>query len=155
MYIENCTKEINIFISDTHSSLCDIQGLSYESSGKQTIELVSGDDFIMKHKISEIDFLKIDIEGAEFDAIPGFEESITNGKIKAIQFEYGYINISTKKLLVYYYNYFERKGYVIGKIFQKIVEFRKYEFKYEDFIGPNFIAVKKTETELITALRRK
>ena len=155
LYKENCTKEINIFVSDTHSSLYDIQGLPYESSGKQSIELVSGDDFMKQNNISEIDFLKIDIEGAEFDAILGFEKNITNGTIKAIQFEYGYINISTKKLLVDYYNYFESKGYVIGKIFPKIVEFRKYEFKYEDFIGPNFIAVKKTETELISALKRK
>ncbi len=155
LYKENCTKEINIFVSDTHSSLYDIQGLPYESSGKQIIELVSGDDFMKDNKINEIDFLKIDIEGAEFDAILGFEKNITKGTIKAIQFEYGYINISTKKLLVDYYNYFESKGYIIGKIFPKIVEFRKYEFKYEDFIGPNFIAVKKTETELIDALKRK
>jgi FkbM family methyltransferase len=155
LYKENCTKEINIFLSDTHSSLYDIQGLPYESSGKQTIELVSGDDFMKQNNISEIDFLKIDIEGSEYDAILGFDENITKGTIKAIQFEYGYINISTKKLLVDYYNYFESKGYIIGKIFPKIVEFRKYEFKYEDFIGPNFIAVKKTETELINALKRK
>jgi FkbM family methyltransferase len=155
LYKENCTKEINIFISDTHSSLYDIQGLPYESSGKQTIELVSGDDFMKDHKISEIDFLKIDIEGAEFDAILGFEKNIAKGTIKAIQFEYGYINISTKKLLIDYYDYFESKGYILGKIFPKTVEFRKYEFKYEDFIGPNFIAVKKTETELINALKRK
>jgi FkbM family methyltransferase len=155
LYKENCTKEINIFISDTHSSLYDIQGLSYESSGKQTIELVSGDAFMKEHKLNEIDFLKIDIEGAEFDAILGFEKSISNGTIKAIQFEYGYINISTKKLLIDYYNYFESKGYAIGKIFPKIVEFRSYAFKYEDFIGPNFIAVKKTEIELINALKGK
>lgn len=155
LYKENCTKEINIFASDTHSSIYDIQGLHYESSEKQTIELVSGDDFMKANNISEIDFLKIDIEGSEYDAILGFDENITKGTIKAIQFEYGYINISTKKLLIDYYNYFESKGYILGKIFPKIVEFRKYEFKYEDFIGPNFIAVRKTETELINALRRK
>ncbi len=108
-----------------------------------------------QNNISEIDFLKIDIEGSEYDAILGFNENITKRTIKAIQFEYGYINISTKKLLIDYYEYFESKGYVLGKIFPKIVEFRKYEFKYEDFIGPNYIAVRNTETELINALRRK
>jgi len=44
---------------------------------------------------------------------------------------------------------------VLGKIFPKTVEFRKYEFKYEDFLGPNFIAVKNTETELINILKKK
>ncbi len=155
LYKENCTKEINIFTSDTHSSLFDIQGLSYESNEKQTIELIKGDDFIKKFKINEIDLLKIDVEGAEYDVLLGFEKQIKLGKIKMIQLEYGYINITTKKLLIDYYNFFESRGYVIGKIFPKTVEFRKYEFKYEDFLGPNFIAVKKTEVELINLLMRK
>lgn len=155
LYKQNCTKEINIFPSNTHSSIVDIKGLSYESSDKQKIEMVKGDDFLRDYKISEIDLLKIDIEGAEYDAILGFEEHIAAGKIKVIQFEFGYINISTKHLLIDFYNYFENRGYIIGKIFPKNVEFRKYEFKYEDFLGPNFVAVKKTELELINLLSKK
>ncbi|MGJ3235806.1 FkbM family methyltransferase [Marivirga sp.] len=155
LYKTNTSKEINIFNSNTHSSLVDIQGLSYESTQKQTIELTKGDDFLKEHKIDEVDLLKIDVEGAEFDALLGFDEHISNGKIKMIQFEYGYINITTKKLLIDFYNYFESKGYLLGKIFPKTVEFRKYEFKYEDFLGPNFIAVKKTETDLINLLEKK
>lgn len=155
LYRDNCSKEINIFTSDTHSSLYDIQGLPYDSNEKQSIELINGDDFLQNNKISTVDLLKIDVEGAEYDAIVGFEKHIEQGKIKAIQFEYGYINISTKKLLIDFYNYFKSKGYIVGKIFPKTVEFRKYEFKYEDFLGPNFIAVKKTETELINILTNK
>ncbi len=155
LYKDNCTKQINIFDSDTHSSLYNIQGLSYKANQKQTIELIRGDNFMNDYKINEIDFLKIDVEGAEYDVINGFEEHINQGKIKAIQFEYGYINITTKYLLIDYYNYFNSKGYVLGKIFPKTVEFRKYEFKYEDFLGPNFIAVKKTETDLINLLTKK
>lgn len=155
LYINTCTKEINILPSNTHSSLIDVQGLKDETIEKQTIELINGDDFMRKKNISEIDLLKLDVEGVEYEAILGFEEHITNGKIKMIQFEYGYINISTKRLLIDFYNYLENKGYLVGKIFPKTVEFRKYDFKYEDFLGPNFIAVKKTETELIDLLVRK
>jgi FkbM family methyltransferase len=155
LYKTNCTQEINLFNSNTHSSLVDIQGLSYESNQTESIELIKGDDFMKDHDIQEVDLLKIDVEGAEYDALLGFDEHIASGKIKMIQFEYGYINISTKKLLIDFYNYFESKGYVLGKIFPKTVEFRKYEFKYEDFLGPNFIAVKKTETDLINLLKNK
>jgi FkbM family methyltransferase len=154
-YKENCISKINMFTYDEHSSIYNIQGSPYELHGQQTIELVRGDDFIKNSEISEVDFLKIDVEGAEYDALLGFEQTIKEGKIKAIQFEYGYINITTKKLLVDYYDFFEKEGYVLGKIFPKIVEFRKYEFKYEDFLGPNYIAVKKSEVELINALKRK
>ena len=155
LYDKNCTQEINLFTSHTHSSIYDIQGISYQPTDKRTITLVRGDDFMTEQEIAVIDFLKIDIEGAEYDALVGFKNAIKMGNIKAIQFEYGYINITTKKLLLDFYHFFEENGYVLGKIFPKIVEFRKYEFKYEDFIGPNFIAVKKSETKLIDLLSKK
>jgi FkbM family methyltransferase len=155
LYKENCSQEINLYNSDTHSSLVDIQGLSYERTGKQIIRLTRGDDFLASFNLKSIDLLKIDIEGAEYDALLGFSESIKKGIIKAVQFEYGYINITSKKLLIDFYNFFETNGYCLGKIFPRVVEFRPYRFKYEDFLGPNFIAVKKTETELIEALKRK
>lgn len=152
LFKENCDLEINLFNSNEHSSIYDIEGLPQGSDQKQTIELVRGDDFIRDHNIASVDFLKLDIEGAEYDALLGFENAIKHGTIKAVQFEYGYINISTKKLLIDYYNFFEANGYILGKVFPKIVEFRKYHFKYEDFIGPNFIAVKKAEKTLINML---
>jgi len=155
LYRENCSKEINVFSSSEHASIIEIQGLEEVSKNKLAIYLVKGDDFMMENRIESIDFLKLDIEGAEYDALLGFENSIREGRIKAIQFEYGYINISTKKLLIDYYRFFESNGYVVGKIFPKTVEFRKYEFKYEDFIGPNFIAVKRSETKLIDLLQKK
>jgi FkbM family methyltransferase len=154
LFHENCSLEINIFNSDLHSSLYDVQGAQYALNQKQTIELVRGDDFMKENNIEFIDVLKLDTEGAEYDALLGFENSIKNGKIKLIQFEYGYINITTKKLLIDYYNFFEEKGYVVGKVFPKKVEFRKYSFIHEDFIGPNFVAVKRTETELIASLSK-
>ena len=155
LFNDNCSKEINIYPTDTHSSIYEIQGMSDKSNHTQTISLIKGDDFLHNHNISEVDLLKIDVEGAEYETILGFDEHIKNGKIKAVQFEYGYINITTNKLLIDFYNYFESNGYLLGKIFPKTVEFRKYEYKYEDFLGPNYIAVKKTETELINLLMNK
>ncbi|MEN8248479.1 MAG: FkbM family methyltransferase [Bacteroidota bacterium] len=155
LFSENCTKEINIFKSHTHSSIYDIKGVPYQTTDTQTIELIRGDDFVNENDITEIDFVKLDLEGAEYDAIIGFENLLKGKNIKAIQFEYGYINITSKKLLLDFYTLLNDYGYSIGKIFPKIVEFRDYEFKYEDFIGPNFIAVNNEEEELINTLRKK
>ncbi len=155
LFKANCELSINLFASNEHSSIYDIEGLPIGSDQQQKIELVRGDDFIKDNHIDSIDFLKLDVEGAEYDALLGFENAIKNGAIKAVQFEYGYINITTKKLLIDYYTFFKANGYVLGKVFPKIVEFRKYHFKYEDFIGPNFIAVKKTETALIKMLSNR
>lgn len=155
LFSENCTRKINVFNSTAHSSIYDVQGLSYDAVKTVDIDLVSGDHFLEENKIQQVDLLKLDLEGAEYDALIGFGNYIKTGKIKMIQFEYGYINITTKKLLIDFYNFFEANNYIIGKIFPKNVAFRKYEFKYEDFIGPNFIAVHKSEHELIKALEKK
>lgn len=153
LYKETCSREINIFNANTHSSLYDAQGLSQQPNQKLKIDLVRGDDFLVEHKIDTVDFLKLDIEGAEYDALIGFENAIKNGRIKAIQFEYGYINISTRKLLIDFHTFLEANKYVVGKIFPKTVDFRKYHFKHEDFIGPNFLAVKESEIELLNSFK--
>jgi FkbM family methyltransferase len=155
LYSENCLKKINLFPSHTHSSLYDIQGLPYNPVNTTTIELVTGDSFLEENGIKNVDLLKLDLEGAEYDALVGFQNALKNGMIKLIQFEFGYINITTKKLLIDFYKFFESFDYSVGKVFPKTVEFRKYEFKYEDFLGPNYVAVKKSETGLIERLKKK
>ncbi|MFW6042890.1 MAG: FkbM family methyltransferase [Marinilabiliaceae bacterium] len=155
LYSSNETRSINIFNSHTHASIFDIEATSNSPVGKDTIELVQGDEFLQENRIKSIDFLKLDLEGAEYDAIKGFENSFREKIIKMVQFEYGYINISTKKLLIDFYNFFEDHGYLLGKVFPKIVEFREYKAKYEDFLGPNFIAIDKNEKELIELMKKK
>jgi FkbM family methyltransferase len=49
------------------------------------VEVIRMDEFIKKNKIGEIDFLKIDTEGANYEAIEGF--GIELNKIKVIQTE--------------------------------------------------------------------
>ena len=155
LFSENTTKEINIFPSSTHSSIYEIEGVKHRITDSIKIELVKGDNFLSENDISIIDFLKLDVEGAEFDALMGFKNILKKQNIRLIQFEYGYINITTKKLLIDYYNFFEDLGYIIGKVFPKTVEFREYNFIYEDFIGPNFVAVRKDDDELIQLLSNK
>lgn len=148
LYSENAKKEIQIYDSHTHSSLYELKGVNYSAQKTELIELVTGDSFLQKNNINKIDFLKLDVEGAELDALRGFENSLKEKKVRAIQFEYGYINITSKNLLADYYDFFERHNYQIGKIYPKRVEFREYHFRQEDFIGPNFIAIHKSDDEL-------
>lgn len=154
LYSDKCSKEINLFSSNTHSSIYNIQGIHYQPKATETIHLIKGDDFLADESIDQLDFLKLDLEGAEYDALIGFNKALDDKRIRIIQFEYGYINITTKKLLIDFYHLFESKGYRIGKIFPKLVEFRKYDFKYEDFLGPNFIAVKEEDHSLIRLLEK-
>ena len=148
LYNEHQKKEIKIYDSHTHSSLYEIKGIDYSVQKTELIELVTGDSFMKENKIEKIDFLKLDIEGAELSALQGFEKAISENKIRMIQFEYGYINITSKNLLVDYYDFFKKHNYILGKIYPKSVEFRNYKFKHEDFIGPNYIAIHESDTAL-------
>jgi FkbM family methyltransferase len=155
LFSSECTKEINLFNSNTHSSLYDSQGVNYSVNDKIAIQLITGDSYLEEQNINQVDFLKIDIEGAEYDALLGLEKALQKGAIKAIQFEYGYINLSSKNLLGDFYSLLESHNYVLGKIYPKRVDFRKYLRKHEDFIGPNFIAVHKSEKILIEHLGKE
>lgn len=55
----------------------------------QPVELRTLDDFCVEHNVREIDFLKIDTEGADLDVLKGAEQMISNGSIKMIQVESG------------------------------------------------------------------
>jgi len=149
IYSKTTNIQINQFISsDEHASLYDVKGAGYITSEATLIDLINGDEFLNAEKFDFVDFVKLDIEGAEMDALQGFVKSIKKRKIRMIQFEYGYINITTKNLLLDYYEFFEEYGYILGKLYPKHVEFRKYSFKDEDFIGPNYIAIRNDDDEL-------
>lgn len=152
LYSEPKELTINIYPSSTHASLYDLKAVPYESLRKEKIQLISGDQFIQENKIAKVDFIKLDVEGSELDALKGLSTALQNKVVRLIQFEYGYINITTKNLLVDYYDLLSRHNYIIGKLYPKKVEFRKYNFKYEDFIGPNMIAIHSEDTELLNLL---
>ncbi|NJN43191.1 MAG: FkbM family methyltransferase [Flammeovirgaceae bacterium] len=153
LYKESRKVKINIYPGSEHSSFHDIKGVSYEVVQQEEIETTTGDQFMKEMDIEKVDLLKLDVEGAEMDALLGFSVALASQKIRLVQFEYGYINITSKVLLADYYDFFEKYGYRIGKIYPKSVEFKKYEHKHEDFIGPNFLAVHKDDTELIRLLQ--
>jgi FkbM family methyltransferase len=114
-----------------------------------------GSDYCKKHKISSIDFLKVDVEGEEHNVLKGFEEMLNSKSIRVIQFEYGQINIINKFLLRDFYLFFDSYGYSIGKIYPQYVDFYKYDFSKEDFIGPNFIAILNEEKEIKEKLSQR
>jgi len=111
-----------------------------------------GDSYIQENNIQEIDFLKIDTEGNEHLVLEGLHDTLQKGNIRVIQFEYGKINIITRFLLRDFYQLFNESGYIVGKLYPRTVEFKDYELDNENFYGSNFIAVKKTETEIIQLL---
>ena len=106
-----------------------------------SVNTISGDTFCDEQNIDEIDFLKIDVEGAENKVLMGFLRKIKEGKIKAIQFEYGPQNVESRFLLKDFYDLLERNGYRIGKIYPTWIDWSGYSIEKENFILSNFLAL--------------
>lgn len=121
---------------------------------KRVANILTGDDYMERMGLSHIDFLKIDVEGAELEVLRGFSDAIRQGKIKVIQFEYGYANGDANSLMKDFYAYLTPAGYEIGKIWTAGVRFSPFSYSANNFdSGPNYLAVLGKEKKLIDSLR--
>jgi FkbM family methyltransferase len=124
------------------------------SEGKMvTSNIRTGAGYCKDKGIDRIDFLKIDVEGAENLVLEGFAGLLQGQRIRCIQFEYGFANGDAHFLMKDFFDFFERFGYVVGKIWQNGVTFSPFNYELNNFhSGPNFCAVAKSDRELITYL---
>jgi FkbM family methyltransferase len=115
--------------------------------------VMRGEDFLAREGIRDVDFLKLDVEGAEHLVLEGLAEQLRGQRVRFVQFEYGRVNILTRFLLRDFYQLFASYGYVVGKIYPDYVDFREYDLGDEDFLGPNYLAGRASDPALIR-LRR-
>jgi FkbM family methyltransferase len=144
------------FSAEHHGVATCVAGFSevfhqYQPEARQ-VRTTTGDAYCMTKNITAIDFLKIDVEGFEPQVLKGFEAMLRAGKIDVLQFEYGYINIDTHFLLKDFYDYLCQFNMTIGKIYPNHVQFRPYRHMDEDFLGPNYLAVRSERNDLISVL---
>lgn len=86
-----------------------------------------------------IDFVKLDIEGHELDALNGFGDALKF--VKIIQFEFGGCNIDTRTYLRDFWYFFAKNNFELYRItpFGKI-KIKKYRELDEFFSTTNFLA---------------
>jgi len=94
-------KKLKLFASslaDGSASLHKRKDSFFEdrSYSEQIVDVVSLDQFIDEQKIEFVDFIKLDIEGHEFEALRGLEKSISALKIGAFSFEFGSGNLNSR-----------------------------------------------------------
>jgi len=115
--------------------------LAVENFEWRTGLTMTGDQYAHSRRLDRIDFLKLDVEGAEGLVIDGFAETIASNRVGIIQFEYGFANVLSRFLLVDAYRKLTPYGYQLGLLGPNGVEFRDYMLTHETFVGPNYIAV--------------
>jgi len=99
---------------------------------EEKIHLDTALNYIERHKIKKINFIKIDVEGNELKTLNGFGKYLNPDFIDFIQFEYGGANIDSHVNLLDFYILFEKNGFKIYKMMKNGLE---------NFVCQNYIAI--------------
>lgn len=130
-----------------------VLNLRHDNSVLRKAVVVNPMTYTEYNNINYIDYLKIDTEGHEYSVLEGFIPLLEKGNVGCIQFEYGYVCILTKKLLIDFYQLLTPYGYLIGKLTPTGVKFKDYILPDEDFQGPDYIAVHESRQDIINLSR--
>jgi len=141
--LSNIPGETEIHYSSEHDGLTSTFSLdTIPDAQALSVRIDRGDKYCQRSAVKAIGMLKIDVEGAEPNVLAGFGDLIHPDAIPIVQFEYGRVNIESKYLLRDFYHYFHERGYLVGKLFPDGLRIREYSSWDEDFLGPNYVAVR-------------
>lgn len=127
-----------------------------DESVLRTARVMTGDDYCEENGILAIDLLKIDAEGVDYKVINGFEKLLSRRAIRLIQFEYGYAAVCTRFLVGDFVSFFEKFGYRVAPLRSQGIDLSQYSVIWNNFeFGPNFVAFKQDDAELIACCGRR
>jgi FkbM family methyltransferase len=109
---------------------------------------VTLDSYCEANSIDHIHFLKIDVEGAEFEAMKSADGLLTEGKIDFIQFEYGGTWLEADTRLQDAFDFLVSKDYSLSKITSTgLKALEHFSPDFEDFSWCNILAVNNKKEE--------
>lgn len=125
----------------------------FENGRRASCPVVRGDRYVAEAGIDRIDFLKIDVEGGEYDVLSGLGETLSRGAVDLVQFEYGPASLDSRKLLKDYYGLLGDYGYAVGRLYGSGAHFKAYSLlEDENFINANFLACRNDLPDLREAV---
>jgi hypothetical protein len=139
--------EVMFYFPEHPELTCDLQRHDKYESMRFEARLETGDSYRALNHIEAVDFVKIDVEGAEIRVLRGLSQCLSERNIQCLQFEYGAFSTQTKVLLTDYYSLLS-SDYWIGKIYPSYVDFRAYDWTMEDFRFSNYCCVSKSRADL-------
>jgi FkbM family methyltransferase len=105
--------------------------------------IVRGDDYMRQNLISNVSFLKLDVEGMEIEVLKGFAGALKEGKIQAVQFEHGLYHIVTRHFLRDFLDLFHAVDYEVLRILPAALQPLRYDIQRDEtFSGENFLAAR-------------
>ena len=107
---------------------------------KETVTITSGDAFVAENHLEAIDFLKLDVEGAEVKVLEGFRQTLNRGQISLCQVEYGGTYIDAGVLLRDVFDFAGQVGYGVAKLLPRGLRLLEhYHHALESFNYANYL----------------
>jgi FkbM family methyltransferase len=105
------------------------------------------DSFIEAAQLEFVDFMKMDVEGHEFDILSGARASIAARRIGALSFEFGQANVDSRTFFLDFWNLFAGEGWDIFRMMHngRLLRLDGYSRDLEYFAGVgNYIAAPRS-----------
>jgi FkbM family methyltransferase len=109
----------------------------------EAVQVKSLDIFCFEQKIDRINFLKLDVEGYEYEVLLGATDLLKRNVIQCIQFEFGGTDVDARVFFRDFYNLLS-PTYNLYRILQHgLVELFSYDESQEIFLTTNYLAILK------------
>jgi FkbM family methyltransferase len=120
-----------------------------KSISSQRVATIRGDEYCAAKGILDIDYLKLDTEGTEMEALLSFGDIIKKGNIGFIQFEYGKASLSTGAHLSTFFEALEGHFLLARILPEGLLLEEGFRSDLEDFKWANYLAINKRHSEFI------
>lgn len=128
------------YISSTRINDPSSEVSTLNENGTQ-VSIVNLQTFLMTHNLKKIDFIKIDVEGMDYEVLLGAGEVLD--KVSVIQFEIS-PNSILKTSLKNFFTLLTKTHHIYIMTPKGLVLLHTYDFSYEIYWGANFVATIRT-----------
>jgi FkbM family methyltransferase len=135
-----------LFGPPTHTGLAslvqrDLRHVGLSADPVATVPTVPLDAFAAEHALDEITLLKLDVEGHELAVLRGAERLLGEGRVRAVQFEFGGANVDSRTFLRDFYDLLG--DFAMHRVLRRGLQpLGPYRETYEIFTTTNFLAVR-------------
>lgn len=111
---------------------------------KEPVKLDTLENYCHEKNITEIDLMKVDVEGHELDVFKGGKALFDSAQVKMVQFEYGGCNIDSHVFLKDIFDFFKDMNYGFYKIYPDYVRpVQRYDQRLDNFQYQNWLIIRK------------
>lgn len=142
--------QLTLFYPEKGAGLASLYDRKLDHFGIETkegeqVEVMSLNGFCQENEITEIDFLKLDVEGHELAVLKGAKQMLDAGKIHVIQFEFGGCNIDSRTFFQDFY-YLLSPSFRLYRIAKDgLFPIKEYSEDLEVFMTTNYLCISKAK----------